>query len=217
MEEQKVQLLYYLTDARLIVLDKDETIALQRARNVRSATFQLPSRYDRLSNDVVISAVIAMALHPKLLHKEGNGLRNVYNNQQLHLAPTSINRGKAPSWICYLEASQARNGKLNASHSSRVTQAMIALLLGEAEFKMFSGVIDIDNGRIRLSLRNWKETLVLQGMRSQIHRIIDTFLKQPGSPLAREDQEWLETVTEVLEGSSSAKPRENGTDNQGFV
>lgn len=201
LEEQKTQLFYNLADAQLIVLDTDEIAALQRARTRRSATFQIPERYNKLSTEAVISAVIAIALHPKLLHKEGNGLRNVYNNQQLQLAPTSVNRGKPPNWICYLEASQAKSGKLNASYSSKVTQAALALLLGEAEFKLFSGVVDIDNGRIRLSLRNWKETLVLQGLRSRIHHIIDAFLRRPDSLLASDDQEWLEIVTEILEGS----------------
>ena len=125
----------------------------------------------------------------------------MYNNQQLQLAPTSVNKGKPPNWVCYLEASQAKSGKLNASYSSKVTQAALVLLLGEAEFKLFSGVVDIDNGRIRLSLRNWKEILVLQGLRSRIHHIIDTFLRRPDSLLASDDQEWLEVVTEILEGS----------------
>lgn len=205
LEDQKAQLFYNLVDARLVALNADETVTLQKARNNRSTNYQIPDRYNRLSTDEVVGAVIAMALHPKLLHKEGNGLRNVYTNQQLQLAPSSVNRSRPPNWICYLEASQARSGKLNASYSSKVTQAALALLLGNADFKLFSGVIDIDNGRIRLSLRHWREVLILQGLRSRIDRFMESFLNRPDSSLAADDQEWLEAVTKVLEGATTTK------------
>lgn len=186
----------------------DEYVNLQSARNNRpyQNTFDVPARYNRLSSDSTINAIIAMALYPKLLKREGNGYRNVYSNQQIQIAPTSINRltPKSPEWICYLEATQARNGRLNAFHCSKVSQATLCLLLGQADFKYFAGVVDIDHGRVRLSLRRWKETLALHNLRIQIDRVLLAFLARPEAPISPDDQAWLETLVTVLDGSSLA-------------
>lgn len=206
LEEQKVQLLVYLADAGLISLSQAEQGTLQNARHSRSNLrfFDVPQRYNQLSSDTTINAIVAMAFYPKLLKREGRGYRNVYSNQQLQVAPTSINKSSSrpPDWLCYLEATQAKSGKLNAFHSSRVSQAMLVLLLGQAEFKFYAGVVDIDHGRIRLSLRKWRELLALQYLRYQIHRMIQDFLAKPDAPTSPADQAWLETMAVALDGSS---------------
>ncbi|KAK5077050.1 hypothetical protein LTR64_005470 [Lithohypha guttulata] len=206
LEEQKTQLYINLVDAGLMVLDTAQTAELHRARNLKAASpnFEPPPRYNTFSDDAVISAVIAMALYPKILKREGQGYRNVFSNQQLQVAPTSINRNanKPPAWLCYLEASQSKNGRLNAFHSSRVSQGMLVLLLGEADFKMFSGVVDVDHGRIRLSFRKWRETLALLRLRSQLQRIIHASLtKLDSSALQIADQKWLDLAAIVLDGN----------------
>lgn len=187
-------------------LAPDEYASLQRARNSRSNqhTFDVPTRYDRLTSDAMVSAITAMAFYPKIVRREGQGYRNVYSNQQLQIAPTSINRmtSKPPEWLCYLEAIQTKNGKLNAFQSSKVTQAMLFLVLGQAEFKYFAGVVDIDHGRIRLSLRRWRETLALQHLRVQINRVLLGFLARTESPLSPADQAWLDVLASALDGSS---------------
>lgn len=167
-------------------------------------------RFDRLSSDSVIIAVLALALHPKLLRREGQGYRNVYTNQHLQLAPTSINKTtiRPTKWLYYFEAAQTRQGRLNVFHTSGVSQATLALLIGEAEFDFFSGVVNIDNGRIRLSFRSWRELFSLQQLRLQAHRIIKSFLVKPCSLPQEADQTWLDMMANVLNGSQSQSHRD---------
>lgn len=201
MEEQKTQLYVYLADAHLVVLGPSESAELHRARNSRSTGFNVPTRFGTLSSDKMIGAMLALALYPKMLKREGEGYRNVYTNQQLQLAPTSINKiaVKPPIWLCYLEATRAKSGRLNAFHSSRVTHAALGLLVGEADFKLFSGIVDIDNGRIRLSFRNWKEVFALQRLRSQLAKVISKFLMEPGVLPQSADQRWLDLVAVAID------------------
>jgi len=209
LEEQKIQLLINLTEAGLVSLSPEENAALRHARNSRSRSsfFEVPARYDALTGDTMVAASIAMALYPRILKREGQGYRNVYTNQQLQLAPTSINRiaAKPPPWLVYLEATQAKNGKLNAFHSSRITQDMLALLLGEADFNFYAGVVEVDSGRVRLSLRHWKEMLALQQLRFQVKRVIGDFLVRPQIPLQVADQQWLDLMTTAFDGPSQSR------------
>lgn len=197
----------YLADAGLLSLTHDEQAALQNTRHIRSNLhhFDLPERYNRLSGDTMVNAIVAMAFYPKVLKREGRGYRNVYSNQQLQIAPTSINKAtsKPPDWLCYLEATQAKNGRLNAFHSSRISQGMLILLFGQADFKFYAGIVDIDHGRIRLSLRRWKELLALQHLRYQIHRMIQDFLAKPELP-SPAGQAWLDTMAVALDGLSQS-------------
>lgn len=205
LEEQRIQLLAYLADAGLIALSSEERAALQHARRKKSKLFDfgVPPRYNRLDSDAIINGIVAMALYPKLLRREGRGYRNVQSNQQLQIAPLSINSiaNTPPAWLCYLEAMQAENGILNAFHSSRVTSAMIVLLLGQADFKFFAGVVDIDHGRIRFSVRRRKELLALQGVRSQVQRMVREFLVRPESIPLSSDQWWLDVMVTLINGS----------------
>jgi len=188
-------------------LTAEENAKLHHARSTRSRSsfFEVPSRYEGLASDTMVSAVVAMALYPRILKREGQGLRNVYTNQQLQLAPTSINRiaGKPPPWLVYLEATQAKNGRLNAFHSSRITPAMLALLLGEAVFRYYAGVVEVDSGRVRFSFRDWKEMLALQHLRSQMNHVVNNFLTKPQMPLQEADQRWLNLLLIVFDGPSA--------------
>lgn len=208
LEEQKIQLFNYLLDAGLMPLTEDEHAALQRARYSKSNqhVFDVPTRYDRLSSDSTINAITAMAFYPKVLRREGQGYRNVYSNQQIQIAPTSIIRltSRPPEWLCYLEATQTKNGRLNAFHCSKVTHAVLFLLLGQADFRFFAGVVDIDHGRIRLSLRRWREILALQYLRFQINKVMLGFLAKPESPMSPTDQAWLDTLAIAVDGLSQS-------------
>ena len=101
--------------------------------------FNIPEAYDLNStNDVVINSVVAWSFYPKLLTREGKGWRNVSNNQSVALHPTSINKHADPAikWLSYYHIMQARNRNLNAHETSAVDDFAIALLCGEAEFKV---------------------------------------------------------------------------------
>jgi ATP-dependent RNA helicase DHX29 len=86
----------------------------------------------------VINSVVAWSFYPKLLIREGKGWRSVANNQAVSLHPTSINKHADPAikWLSYYHIMQARNRNLNAHETSAVDDFAIALLCGEAEFKV---------------------------------------------------------------------------------
>jgi ATP-dependent RNA helicase DHX29 len=101
--------------------------------------FIIPEEFDiNSNNDVVINSVIAWSFYPKLLTREGKGWRNVSNNQTVTLHPTSVNKRADHSvkWLSYYHIMQARNRNLNAHDTSAVDDFAIALLCGDAEFKV---------------------------------------------------------------------------------
>lgn len=101
--------------------------------------FIIPEDFDiNSNNDVVINSVIAWSFYPKLLTREGKGWRNVGNNQTITLHATSINKRADQSikWLSYYHIMQARNRNLNAHDTSAVDDFAIALLCGDAEFKV---------------------------------------------------------------------------------
>lgn len=104
----------------------------------------IPEEHDLNSNnDVIINSVVAWSFYPKLLTREGKGWRNVANNQSVALHPTSINKhaDSTIKWLSYYHIMQARNRNLNAHETSAVDDFAIALLCGEAEFKVRSSTI----------------------------------------------------------------------------
>jgi ATP-dependent RNA helicase DHX29 len=114
---------------------------LSRARssNRLRQFFVIPEEYDLNStNDLVVNSVVAWSFYPKLLTREGKGWRNVANNQSVALHPTSVNKhaDSAVKWLSYYHIMQARNRNLNAHETSVVEDFAIALLCGDAEFKV---------------------------------------------------------------------------------
>lgn len=100
--------------------------------------FIIPEDFDvNSNNDVVINSVIAWSFYPKLLTREGKGWRNVGNNQTVSLPAVSVNKRADPSvkWLSYYSI-MARARNLNAHDTSAVDDFAIALLCGDAEFKV---------------------------------------------------------------------------------
>lgn len=87
---------------------------------------------------MVVNSVVAWSFYPKLLTREGKGWRNVANNQSVTLHPTSVNKraDSAVKWLSYYHIMQARNRNLNAHETSAVDDFAIALLCGDADFKV---------------------------------------------------------------------------------
>lgn len=52
-------------------------------------------------NDSVVSSVIAAGFYPKLLAREGRGWRNIMNNQNIAIHPSSVNRHTKSDWLAY--------------------------------------------------------------------------------------------------------------------
>lgn len=111
-----------------------------RARSSRQRQFfTIPEEFDvNSTNELVINSVIAWSFYPKLLTREGKGWRNVGNNQSVSLHPTSVNKHADTSvkWLSYYHIMQARNRNYNAFETTAVDDFAIALLCGEAEFKV---------------------------------------------------------------------------------
>jgi ATP-dependent RNA helicase DHX29 len=198
IEETKIQLLVYLVDAGLVVLESDEKAALSRARTgfaTRNGNFYpLPDGYNQPIGDRALNCIMAMALYPRILTREGKGWRNVYTNQQVSLTSRSINHGniRAPRWLSFHEAMQNKSGNLNVFETSAIPESALALLLGDAEFKFFAGVVVLDSGKIRLSVRHWRQLMAIKILRSRISQVLDECYKNPGGVLEDKKRKWVD-------------------------
>lgn len=196
IEDIKMQLIVSLADAGLLTLDPTQKTMLNRARSGgrQRQFFTIPEDYDtNSSNDVVVNSVIAWSFYPKLLTREGKGWRNVANNQSVTLHPTSVNKHADASlkWLSYYHIMQARNRNYNAFETNAVDDFAIALLCGEAEFKMYSGIISIDANRIRFAVRDWKAMLALKILSARIREILAGTVRDPQKVLSYKQQQWV--------------------------
>ncbi|RMZ86238.1 hypothetical protein DV737_g46, partial [Chaetothyriales sp. CBS 132003] len=204
VEEQKVQLLVYLVEGEIVSLDAEERVELNKARlnknggNMRRKEFyQMPPKLNIKVGDDLLLTLVALAFYPRIIAREGKGWRNIYTNQQVSLRRESVNEGmgKPPRWLSFSEAMQSKNGNLNVFKTSRIPDVALALLLGEAEMKVFAGVLVLDNGRIKLSVRNWKQAVALKHERSGIREILERRYRRPDQPRSNEiDDRWIEQL-----------------------
>ena len=197
IEDQKVQLLVSLADARLLKLKDAEMSSLRKARLSGSHRefFLVPERYNVSNNsDSVITSLIALAFYPKLLVREGRGWRNVSTNQQVSIASTSINKtnSKPPRWLSFYQAMQSKSRHLNVFDTSAVPESAIVLLLGDADFRLFSGVIAVDGSRIRFRVNDWRSMIALKILRSKIQEALAFLFRHPGKALTTSPQRWFD-------------------------
>ncbi|KIW71283.1 hypothetical protein PV04_03466 [Phialophora macrospora] len=204
VEEQKIQLLVYLVDARLAILDPDERANLNRARAHHGSSsppsYSIPTRYNQPVSDRALNAVSAMALYPRILMREGKGWRNVYTNQIVSLTSLSINHpshsARPPRWLSFYEAmANARSGSLNVFETSAVPESALAILLGgDAEFKFYAGVMVLDGGKVKLSVRQWNELLAIKILRDKVAKVLQRRFGGPGQETAEgeQDRKWLD-------------------------
>ena len=221
IEDQKIQLLVNLSDAGILPLDATEKESLHRSRFDRKISdfFTIPSRYNLNSNnDFAVNSVIAMALYPKLLARERHGWRNVANNQQVNISNTSINYGTQPSsstttttttttnWLSFYQTMQTKSKNPTVFETSVVPEAAIVILLGDADFKMYAGVISLDGGKVRFSVRDWKTMIALKALRVGIQEGLSRSYRNIGMLLSPFDAKWLDiwqrivTPKKTLEG-----------------
>ncbi|EEP76013.1 conserved hypothetical protein [Uncinocarpus reesii 1704] len=177
IEDVKTQLLVSLVDTGLVKLDVSEQAALNRARfsGRKRQFFTVPDRLDiNSSNDLVMDAVIAWSFYPRILTRQGKGWRNISNNQSVVLHATSVNKNADASikWLSYYHIMQSRNRNYNAHETSAVEDFCIALLCGDADFKIYSGVVSIDGNRIRFSMKDWKTMIALKALSTRIRDVL---------------------------------------------
>lgn len=196
IEDLKGQLTTALADAGFLELNDAEKASLNRVRHYsRKRSFvEIPERYNTNNdNDLILNSVIAWSFYPKLLSRAGKGWKNIANNQAVSLHPTSVNKGmdRPPQWLSFYHIMQSSNKFYNAHETSPVEEFAVALVCGEAEFKMYSGVIVIDGNRIRFSLDDWRTMLAIRALRTQIRQIMAQSFRSPGRPVSSQQQEWL--------------------------
>ena len=209
IEDTKSQLTVSLADAGFITLNKGEKASLNQVRHwSRQRSFiELPDHYNSNSdNDLILNSVIAWSFYPKLLRREGKGWKNVANNQVVSLHPTSVNKGieRPPQWLSFYHIMQSSNKFYNAHETSPAESFAVALLCGEADFKMYSGVIVLDGNRIRFALDEWKTFLAIKTLRVQIRQIMTQAFRSPGRGLSAQQQAWLDVWQKIF---SDAKAR----------
>ncbi|KAL9127221.1 MAG: hypothetical protein Q9217_003859 [Psora testacea] len=197
IEDLKGQLLSSLVDASFITNDTNERTILNKVRyhHDRRVFVEVPAQYNtNNTNDLILNSVIAMSFYPKLLKREGKGWRNVVNQQGISLHPTSVNRvSEHPlKWLSFYHIMQSNSKFYNAHETSAVEDMAVALLCGDAEFKMYAGVVVIDGNRIRFSVKDWKTMLVLKTLRVELKTIIDQRILYPGRHLTEKQQKILE-------------------------
>ena len=198
IEELKGQLLSALVDAKFAILDRAEKQALDRVRSYSRHRNFVPilAQYDyNANNDLILNSVIACSFYPKLLRRDGKGWRNIANNQSVSLHPTSVNKAVVdhpPRWLSFYHIMQSSNKFYNAHETSAVEDFAIALMCGDAEFKMYSGVIVIDGNRVRFAVDDWKQMLAIKTVRMQVREIMTQAFKHPGRELSDWQKRWLD-------------------------
>jgi len=210
IEDLKQQLFVSLLDAKFITLDDHHRHSLMQSRYNSSSGrhyhrhfFLLPENLDKNSlNDNLVTSVIASAFYPKLLAKDGkNSWRNIVNNQKIGIHPTSVNKRNSNSnkihWLSYYNIMQA-NKYYNAHETSAADHLAIALLCGDAEFKMYSGAMIIDGHRVRFTFDTWKMTAAVRILRARIREMNHRSWKQPGRVWTEYETKWRDLANEVL-------------------
>lgn len=203
IEDQKVQLLVALADARLLSLDEMEMSDLRRARasGRRREFFKIPDRYDMNSaSDNALTSLVAVAFYPKLIVREGKGWRNVSTNQQVNLGPSSVNRAtlKPPAWLSFHQTMQTKSKLPSVFDTSAVPESAIVVLLGDAEFKMFAGIIGIDGSKIRFRVRTWRVMIALKSLRTKVDELLTHAIQNPGISVPASLQPWANIWQQIL-------------------
>ncbi|KAL2824647.1 P-loop containing nucleoside triphosphate hydrolase protein [Aspergillus cavernicola] len=211
IEDVKLQLMVSIADAGIVTLDASQKASLNRARSTRQRHFfTTPPPHDlNNANDTLIQSIIAWSFYPKLLTREGKGWRNIANNQSVTLHPTSVNKQSDPGivkWLSYYHIMQGRNRNYNAFETSVVEDFAVLLLCGEFDVKMHSGILSIDNNRIRFSVRDWKSMLAIKLLCTRIREILAGMFRDPQLPLSYKQRQWMgvwEGIFQAREGRNT--------------
>ncbi|KPI37754.1 putative helicase [Cyphellophora attinorum] len=177
IDEGKIQLLVYLVDGGVVELNEEEKRMLSNARsnNRHRTSYSIPDRYNTSVSDDLLLSLLATSLYPRVLVSEGKGYRNCFSNQQATPASGSVIRAmpKPPQWLSFSEAMRLKAGNTIAiQEASRIPEMALSLFLGsDVDINLFSGAIVID-GRIRLSVADWKHLLAIKILRKQLRGLL---------------------------------------------
>jgi ATP-dependent RNA helicase DHX29 len=196
IEDLKAQLLSNLVDAGFVLMSPEDRRALSRYRSTtRHRVFvNVPPQYDLHShNDHLVNSVIATALYPKLLTREGKGWRNISNNQTVSLAPMSVNKGtNTAKFLSYYHIMQSSNKFYNAHSTSIAHPLPMVLMVGaDMDFKLHAGVVSFPGNVVRFAVREWRAAVALKVLRRRVKEILSASWKNPGRAMSEREKEWL--------------------------
>lgn len=203
IEEMKTQLFVALADSGIMRLEPEERIRLNRARYLRRGKTQffiVPGRYDFNSkNEDLVCSTIAAGFYPKIISRDGKGWKNIANNQSLNVAITSVNRkNNRIDWLSYYNIFQSSSKYCDAYETNRVNDIALALLCGDAEFKLYAGAMIVDGNRIRFVFESWKGMVAIRILRNRIRSLTAQRWKNIDSGISPEDIQWFDIAMRVL-------------------
>ena len=205
IEDLKAQLLGCLLDANFVTVDStNERAALNRVRSsTRNRDFvpQFASYNVNNENEVIVNSVVAWSFYPKLLARDGKGWRSVANNQSVSLHPSSVNKSSSANmkFLSFYHIMQSSTRFTNAHETSPCPDISLVLLAGDADFKLYAGVIVIDGNRLRFMVDSWKVMMVLKRLRERMKEVLNRKMRKPGAALPDRLKRWLEIWRRVMQ------------------
>lgn len=206
IEDLKTQLFASLVDAGFLNLSGAERQQLSRSRysSYRRTFFMPPDQCSiNSTNDSIVSATISAAFYPKLLARDGRGWRNILSNGKLvrvhHNSVNSAPPTEDADWLAYYSLMQTRNGGYDAHETTCVQSFVVALLCGDAEWRLWSGVMSVDGNRIRFALPDWRYLVAVKALRRRVRDIVNRAWKTPDRQLSEGQEKWLKAFWDALE------------------
>ncbi|KAL9095415.1 MAG: hypothetical protein Q9165_002286 [Trypethelium subeluteriae] len=196
IEDLKAQLLGSLVDANFVTLGPNERAAFNHGRSTSRYRNFVPeiTKYNANNDsELILNSVVAWSFYPKLLIRDGKGWRNIANNQSVSLHPTSVNKTSNfdIKYLSFYHIMQSSTRFTNAHETSPCPDISLALLAGDADFRLYTGVIVIDGNRLRFMVDSWKVILVLKILRQRMEEAVERTMKKPGVALPHRLERWM--------------------------
>lgn len=102
---------------------------------------------------------------------------------------------------------QSKSKNVIATDLSPVHDSAVALFLGDADFKLYAGVIAIDGSRMRFAVKDLQTMVVLMVLRVRIQSIMTQRIQHPRRALSARQETWMQVWQNVMEQWSISKGR----------
>lgn len=63
---------------------------------------------------------------------------------------------------------------------------------------MYSGVISIDNNRIRFAVRDWKQMVAFKTLATRVREVMTEIIRRPQRALSHQQREWMEVWQQIF-------------------
>jgi ATP-dependent RNA helicase DHX29 len=87
----------------------------------------------------------------------------------------------------------------NAHETSSVEDYAIAIMAGDLDFKLYSGIVVLDTSRAKFSVKDWKTLLALKIFRGRLKDALNARFDDPKRELSEKQKICLETWQAVFE------------------